>query len=139
MYKLRTTPEDATSPIYKLSVPFFDKGTPEEWIKLWCRLQVVLKGQNVTQGPPSYAVAKTLLKGNASIGLTVKEEVVQVLELNSYLKDFPTHNGNKTQPLDKDELLDILEYRVPASWHREFTVQGFDPSNCGVLRPSRVV
>eukprot|EP00957_Ditylum_brightwellii_P035611 2699098-Ditylum_brightwellii.AAC.1 len=28
-YKLRTTPVDATSPIYKLSVPFFDKGTPE--------------------------------------------------------------------------------------------------------------
>eukprot|EP00957_Ditylum_brightwellii_P045727 3469382-Ditylum_brightwellii.AAC.1 len=28
-YKLRTTPADATSPIYELSVPFFDKGTPE--------------------------------------------------------------------------------------------------------------
>eukprot|EP00957_Ditylum_brightwellii_P086348 6570683-Ditylum_brightwellii.AAC.1 len=32
-YKLRTTPAEATSPIYKLSVPFFGKGTPEEWIK----------------------------------------------------------------------------------------------------------
>eukprot|EP00957_Ditylum_brightwellii_P063616 4828832-Ditylum_brightwellii.AAC.1 len=32
-YKLSTTPTDATSPIYKLSVPFFNKGTPEEWIK----------------------------------------------------------------------------------------------------------
>eukprot|EP00957_Ditylum_brightwellii_P191773 14599320-Ditylum_brightwellii.AAC.1 len=32
-YKLRTTPVDATSPVYKLSVPFFNKGTPEEWIK----------------------------------------------------------------------------------------------------------
>eukprot|EP00957_Ditylum_brightwellii_P173554 13214184-Ditylum_brightwellii.AAC.1 len=31
-YKLHTTPADATSPIYKLSVPFFDEGTPEEWI-----------------------------------------------------------------------------------------------------------
>eukprot|EP00957_Ditylum_brightwellii_P113456 8650039-Ditylum_brightwellii.AAC.1 len=31
-YKLRTTPADATTPIYKLSVPFFDCGTPEEWI-----------------------------------------------------------------------------------------------------------
>eukprot|EP00957_Ditylum_brightwellii_P074297 5645405-Ditylum_brightwellii.AAC.1 len=55
MYKLRTTPVDATSPLYKLSVPFFDKGTPEEWIKFQCGLQAVLKGQNVTQGPPSYA------------------------------------------------------------------------------------
>eukprot|EP00957_Ditylum_brightwellii_P103656 7896946-Ditylum_brightwellii.AAC.1 len=31
-YKLRTTPADATLPVYKLSVPFFDEGTPEEWI-----------------------------------------------------------------------------------------------------------
>eukprot|EP00957_Ditylum_brightwellii_P133593 10185645-Ditylum_brightwellii.AAC.1 len=32
-YKLHTTPADPTSPIYELSVPFFDGGTPEEWIK----------------------------------------------------------------------------------------------------------
>eukprot|EP00957_Ditylum_brightwellii_P185940 14155826-Ditylum_brightwellii.AAC.1 len=32
-YKLHTTPADATAPIYKLSVPFFDGGTPEELIK----------------------------------------------------------------------------------------------------------
>eukprot|EP00957_Ditylum_brightwellii_P177981 13556719-Ditylum_brightwellii.AAC.1 len=31
-YKLHTTPVDTTSPVYKLSVPFFDEGTPEEWI-----------------------------------------------------------------------------------------------------------
>eukprot|EP00957_Ditylum_brightwellii_P157120 11958296-Ditylum_brightwellii.AAC.1 len=128
------------------------------------------------QGPASYAVAKTLLKGDAltvfkqaktshgnqtvphfelclddvaanvfpektrqtqkrymqrnirySRDTTVKEWVAQVLELNGYLKDFPATNGNTTQPLDKDELLDILEYRVPMSWCREFTVQGFDP------------
>eukprot|EP00957_Ditylum_brightwellii_P105949 8081433-Ditylum_brightwellii.AAC.1 len=28
-YKLRTTPADPTSPVYKLAVPFFDEGTPE--------------------------------------------------------------------------------------------------------------
>eukprot|EP00957_Ditylum_brightwellii_P174129 13257806-Ditylum_brightwellii.AAC.1 len=64
-YKLRTIPADATSPLYELSVPFFDKGTPEEWIKFRCGLAAVLKGQNITQGPASYAVAKMLLKGNA--------------------------------------------------------------------------
>eukprot|EP00957_Ditylum_brightwellii_P131955 10061999-Ditylum_brightwellii.AAC.1 len=32
-YKLHTTPADVTSPIYELSVSFFDEGTPEEWIK----------------------------------------------------------------------------------------------------------
>eukprot|EP00957_Ditylum_brightwellii_P131755 10047601-Ditylum_brightwellii.AAC.1 len=38
------------------------------------------------------------------------------------------------QPLDKDELLDILELGVPASWRREFTVQGFDPVNQGLRK-----
>eukprot|EP00957_Ditylum_brightwellii_P107133 8174069-Ditylum_brightwellii.AAC.1 len=31
-YKLRTTPADAMSPIYELSLPFFEEGSPEEWI-----------------------------------------------------------------------------------------------------------
>eukprot|EP00957_Ditylum_brightwellii_P055923 4237543-Ditylum_brightwellii.AAC.1 len=65
---------------------------------------------------------------------TVKEWVARVLELNSYLKDFPTTNGNPTQPLDADELLDILEYRVPVSWHMEFTVEGFDPVDQGLQK-----
>eukprot|EP00957_Ditylum_brightwellii_P003360 254656-Ditylum_brightwellii.AAC.1 len=42
-YKLCITPADATSPIYKLSIPFFKEGTPEEWIKFRCGLQAVLK------------------------------------------------------------------------------------------------
>eukprot|EP00957_Ditylum_brightwellii_P037221 2817842-Ditylum_brightwellii.AAC.1 len=63
---------------------------------------------------------------------TVKEWVAQVTELNSYLKDFPVHNGNPTQPLDSDELLDILEFGVLARWCREFTVQGFDPVDQGL-------
>eukprot|EP00957_Ditylum_brightwellii_P105317 8029134-Ditylum_brightwellii.AAC.1 len=58
---------------------------------------------------------------------TVKEWVAGITELNSYLKDFPAHNGNPTQPLEADELLDILKFGVPARCHREFTVQGFDP------------
>eukprot|EP00957_Ditylum_brightwellii_P080440 6118259-Ditylum_brightwellii.AAC.1 len=64
----------------------------------------------------------------------MKEWVVQVTELNSYLKDFPAHNGNPTQPLNADELLDILEFGVPARWHREFTVQGFDPLDQGLRK-----
>eukprot|EP00957_Ditylum_brightwellii_P007949 602191-Ditylum_brightwellii.AAC.1 len=37
-YKLRTTPADATSPLYELSLPFFEEGTPEEWILFRCGL-----------------------------------------------------------------------------------------------------
>eukprot|EP00957_Ditylum_brightwellii_P112891 8607689-Ditylum_brightwellii.AAC.1 len=36
------------------------------------------------------------------------------------------------QPLNKDELLNILEFGVPGSWCREFTVQGFDPMDQGL-------
>eukprot|EP00957_Ditylum_brightwellii_P164456 12520403-Ditylum_brightwellii.AAC.1 len=71
MYKLRTTPADANSPIYELSIPFFNNGTPKEWIKFQRGLQAMLKGQNVMQRPPSYAVANTLLKGDA---LTIFEQ-----------------------------------------------------------------
>eukprot|EP00957_Ditylum_brightwellii_P051939 3939668-Ditylum_brightwellii.AAC.1 len=31
-YKLRTTPADANSPTFELSIPFFDERAPEEWI-----------------------------------------------------------------------------------------------------------
>eukprot|EP00957_Ditylum_brightwellii_P065205 4945389-Ditylum_brightwellii.AAC.1 len=74
-YKLCTTPADTNSPIYELSIFFFGKGSPKEWIKFWRGLQAVLKGQNVTQGPASYAVAKTLLKGDV---LTVFEQAETV-------------------------------------------------------------
>eukprot|EP00957_Ditylum_brightwellii_P183708 13992652-Ditylum_brightwellii.AAC.1 len=47
--------------------------------------------------------------------MTVKEWVAWVLELNEYLKDFPTQNRNSVQPLDKPKIMDILEYGVPAA------------------------
>eukprot|EP00957_Ditylum_brightwellii_P081962 6232644-Ditylum_brightwellii.AAC.1 len=81
-YKLCTTPADTNSPTYKLAMPFFDKGTPKEWIKFRRGLQAVLKGQNVMQGPASYAVTKTLLKGN---GLMV-------------FKQAETSHGNQIAP-----------------------------------------
>eukprot|EP00957_Ditylum_brightwellii_P196642 14982602-Ditylum_brightwellii.AAC.1 len=67
-------------------------------------------------------------------GMIVKEWVTQVSKLNGYLKEFPTYNRNCIQPLDDDKLLDILEYIVPALWHREFTVQGFDPVDQGLRK-----
>eukprot|EP00957_Ditylum_brightwellii_P113569 8659001-Ditylum_brightwellii.AAC.1 len=67
-------------------------------------------------------------------GITVKEWVAQASELNGYLKDFPAHNRNHIQPLDIDKLLDILEYEVPASWRREFTVQVFGPVDQGLRK-----
>eukprot|EP00957_Ditylum_brightwellii_P065782 4990091-Ditylum_brightwellii.AAC.1 len=67
-------------------------------------------------------------------GMAVKEWVAQVSELNGYLKEFPAHNGNRIQPLNDGEFLDILEYIVPALWCREFTIQGFDPVDQGLRK-----
>eukprot|EP00957_Ditylum_brightwellii_P095453 7270508-Ditylum_brightwellii.AAC.1 len=88
------SPADATLPIYKLFIPFFDKGTPEEWIKFLRGFDAVLKDQNVTQGPASYAVAKTLLKGNA---LTV-------------FKQAEIARGNQTVPYFDQCLDDVAEH-----------------------------
>eukprot|EP00957_Ditylum_brightwellii_P056206 4260883-Ditylum_brightwellii.AAC.1 len=62
----------------------------------------------------------------------MKEWVAQVSELNKYLKDFPAQHRNKTQPLNEDKLMDILEYGVPARWCRKFTLQRFDPVDQGL-------
>ena len=64
-YKLRTVPTDTASPVYELTVPFFSSGTAEEWIKFRRGVAAVLAGKNVTTGPASYALVKTLLKGDA--------------------------------------------------------------------------
>eukprot|EP00957_Ditylum_brightwellii_P018227 1373537-Ditylum_brightwellii.AAC.1 len=81
-------------------------------------------------------IQKRYMRRNICFGkdLTMKEWVAHVQELNVYLKDFPAHNRNPTQPLDVDELLDILEFGVLASWRREFTVQGFDSIDQGLRK-----
>eukprot|EP00957_Ditylum_brightwellii_P170107 12948001-Ditylum_brightwellii.AAC.1 len=96
-YKLRTTPADATLPIYKLFVPFFSEGTLEEWIKSWRGIQVVLKGQNVEQGLASYAVSKTLLKGDAFMVFEQAE----------------SDHGNQTVPHFELCLDDVAEHIFP--------------------------
>ena len=65
VYKLWTSPTNADSPVYKLTVLFFESRSLEQGIKFWKNLEAVLKGQNVTSGPAKYAVFKSLLKGDA--------------------------------------------------------------------------
>eukprot|EP00957_Ditylum_brightwellii_P089712 6832628-Ditylum_brightwellii.AAC.1 len=136
-YKLRTTPADAASPIYKLSVPFFDCGTPEEWIKNQTVPHFKLCLDDVAKYVfPEKAgqIQKYYTRRNIrwSKDYTVKEWVARVQELNRYLKDFPNHNRNLTQPLNTDELMDILEFGVLTRWRREFPVQGFDSVDQGL-------
>eukprot|EP00957_Ditylum_brightwellii_P059513 4519036-Ditylum_brightwellii.AAC.1 len=70
---------------------------PKEWIKFQRGLQAVLKGQNVTHGLASYAVAKTLLKGNALTVFNLAE----------------TTHGNQMVPHSKLCLDDVAAHAFP--------------------------
>lgn len=67
-YKLRNThTADGGSQAltYDLSVPYFSTGTCEDWILFRRNLDKVIKGQNVTDGPGRFTMARQLLEGDA--------------------------------------------------------------------------
>ena len=75
-------------------VPFFDSGSAEQWINLQKNLKAVLKGQNVTSGPAKYAVAKTLLKGDALTVFKASEtsySTVTLVNFERCLDDVTAH------------------------------------------------
>ena len=84
MYSLCTSPTSVDSPVYKLAILFFDNGLAEEWIKFWRNLEAVLKGQNVTSGPAKYAVAKTLLKGDALMIFAAAETSYNTVSVGNF-------------------------------------------------------
>jgi hypothetical protein len=63
-FKLRAAPTDPDSQLYFLSVPYYTTGTPEQWILLFRKnLDKVLIPQNITTGPPTYAMTRHILEG----------------------------------------------------------------------------
>jgi hypothetical protein len=173
-FKLRAVPTDPESQVYSLSVPYYNSGTPESWILFRKNLDKILIGQNITTGPPTYAMKRRILEGaslakfedsTATRGTETLEHFTQVLEdmgayvfprralqmekrymrrymrkpralkmreymarveeLNHDLRYFPTFMPGAR--LLEDELLDIYEYGVPATWQKRFLLQGFDP------------
>ena len=64
-FKLRAVPVDPESQLYSLSVPYYSTGTPERWIIFRKNLDKVLIGQNITTGPPTYAMTRRILEGAA--------------------------------------------------------------------------
>ena len=65
VYKLRNVPKEKTSPTYELAVPYFSSGTPEEFLMFRENVERVCKGQNVTDGPGKFLIARRLLEGDA--------------------------------------------------------------------------
>ena len=63
--KLRTSPTDADSSTYEYSMPYYENGTPEEWLEFLRGIRRIIAGLNITTGPSSYAMARQILQGDA--------------------------------------------------------------------------
>ena len=47
-----------------MTIPFFRGGTPEQWLLVKRTLLKILVGQNITQGPSKYSMARRVLEGD---------------------------------------------------------------------------
>ena len=61
--KLRSQPDDKDSQTYELRTYLFRDGTPEEWLEHVKGIRKSLVGQNITSGPPQFAMLRRLLGG----------------------------------------------------------------------------
>ena len=72
-FKLRTEPTNDASPVYEFAMPYYLRGTVEEWF-IFCRnFKKVITGLNIQGGPAKYAMARRLLHDNV---LAVFEDAV---------------------------------------------------------------
>ena len=58
---------------------------------------------------------------------SVREFATQLNEINEYLLDFPPSNEDNKLPTN--ELMDITEFSIPATWQKTIIMHGFDPAN----------
>ena len=64
-HEIRYDPANAESMTYKVYVSPFGFGSPEQWLKHQAKLDLIIKGNDLTNGPSKYALARALLKGDA--------------------------------------------------------------------------
>jgi hypothetical protein len=61
-----------------------------------------------------------------TVETSAREFMTRLVEINQYLKEFPPFAEN--QALPEDEILDIAEFAIPATWQKTMVLQGFDPT-----------
>lgn len=62
IFKLNSTPNYTNSITYKIKLYAFDSRSSEEWLKYMKTFKKILKGQNITNGEPVFAMLKPLLR-----------------------------------------------------------------------------
>ena len=66
--------------------------------------------------------------------MPVRDYITRVIEINDYLTESPpTIIGGDAIKLPDNELLDLLEFRIPIKCQRQIQVQNFEPT-AGTLR-----
>eukprot|EP00957_Ditylum_brightwellii_P158147 12037455-Ditylum_brightwellii.AAC.1 len=58
--------------------------------------------------------------------------IARVIKLNNYLTEFLTPTGVKARKMDQDEILEVLENRIPTLWKFQMGNEGFDTSSSTV-------
>eukprot|EP00957_Ditylum_brightwellii_P022270 1680936-Ditylum_brightwellii.AAC.1 len=53
-YKLCTNSKDEKSAVYNLVVPYYEVGTPEEWLQFVDAITQAIKGQDIQDGDAAY-------------------------------------------------------------------------------------
>eukprot|EP00957_Ditylum_brightwellii_P064361 4884931-Ditylum_brightwellii.AAC.1 len=61
--------------------------------------------------------------------IPVHKWVSRVVKLNNYLTEFPMHTGVEAKKLEQEELLEVLENRIPITWRFKMDKEGFGVSS----------
>ena len=59
--------------------------------------------------------------------VTIRKYAARLAEINAYLIDFPPHGDDQQLPVE--ELLEILEFAVPAEWQKQMIRHGINPAD----------
>eukprot|EP00957_Ditylum_brightwellii_P148069 11273540-Ditylum_brightwellii.AAC.3 len=65
IHTLCTQPEEENSPVYSLTIEFFELVSPKELLVFKNQVKQVLKGQNIKDMDAAYTLVRDLLRVNA--------------------------------------------------------------------------
>eukprot|EP00957_Ditylum_brightwellii_P098802 7526850-Ditylum_brightwellii.AAC.2 len=61
--------------------------------------------------------------------ISMHKWIAKVVKLNNYLMEFSTPTGIEAKKLEDEEILEMLENRIPTSWTFQMDKEGFDASS----------
>ena len=142
--KCHNTSGDNESRSYEINLPYFGRGSPEEWFGWKDKLLMALDGQSISTGLhtvdkvlaemtnhafPAYTfreVRRYIRRHQVKPKSTKLRSFISIFqELNPYLEEFPPDTeGQETTPLQADEIMDIAYHSMPTTWKNKLIKQG---------------